>query len=135
MTIFRTKEYRATLKALEAKKVKGTWSEKFKCRYALDFLQEENSELQSQVKQLKCESDEAKLASESNLREVLSIAEELRTKNTEQADTVEKLKRLANTCNMAKRLSRPQAIPSFQCCTRKIGNIEKLDEAGSCSIN
>lgn len=42
---------------------------------------------------MKCETDEAKLASESNIREVLSIAEELRTKNGEQAATVEELKR------------------------------------------
>ena len=45
---------------------------------------------------MKHESDEAKLASESNIREVLSIAEDLRTKNAEQAATVEQLKRLAN---------------------------------------
>lgn len=69
---------------------------KFKFRCALDFLQVENSELQSQVKQLKCESDEAKLASESNIKEVLSIAEDLRTKKAEQAATIQELKRLVN---------------------------------------
>lgn len=45
------------------------------------------------MKRLKCESDEARLAGESNLREVLSIAEDLRTKNAGQAATVEELKR------------------------------------------
>ena len=43
---------------------------------------------------MKRESEEAKLASESNIKEVLSIAEDLRTKKAEQTATIQELKRL-----------------------------------------
>ena len=58
-------------------------------------LQSENTELESQVKWLKRESEEAKAASEIHIKEVLSIAEDLKTKEAEQASTIEQLKRSA----------------------------------------
>ena len=44
---------------------------------------------------MKRESEEAKVASETHIKEVLSIAEDLRTKKAEQASTIEELKRSA----------------------------------------
>ena len=58
-------------------------------------MQSENTELESQLKWLKRESEEAKVASETHMKEVLSIAEELKTKEAEQASTIEQLKRSA----------------------------------------
>ena len=66
--------------------------------------QTENGELESQLKWLKRESEEAKLASEANIKEVLSIAEDLRIKKAEQTIAFEELKRLAN-CMMDKTIS------------------------------
>ena len=57
------------------------------------MLQSENSELESQLKWLKRESSEAKAASEANIKDVLSIAEDLRTQKAGQAATIEELKR------------------------------------------
>ena len=57
-------------------------------------IQSENTNLKSQLKWLKQESDEARVASEANLKEVLGIAEELRVKNAEQSATIEQFKRL-----------------------------------------
>ena len=57
-------------------------------------IQSENTNLKSQLKWLKQESDEARVASEANLKEVLDIAEELRVKNAEQSATIEQFKRL-----------------------------------------
>lgn len=68
-----TQEYQATLKILEAKK-------------------SENTELESQLKWLKRESEEAKVASETHIKEVLSIAEDLKAKEAEQASAIEQLK-------------------------------------------
>ena len=43
---------------------------------------------------LKKDSDEAKAASEANIKDVLNIAEDLRAKKAEQAATIEELRRL-----------------------------------------
>lgn len=96
----RTQEYQATLKILEAKRVRLSWN--FLVMYIVQkstslslSLQSENTELESQVKWLKRESEEAKAASEIHIKEVLSIAEDLKTKEAEQASTIEQLKRSA----------------------------------------
>jgi ribosomal protein S21 len=58
-------------------------------------MQSETTELESQLKWLKRESEEAKVASETHIKEVLTIAEELKAKEAEQASTIEQLKRSA----------------------------------------
>ena len=52
--------------------------------------------MESQLKWLKRESEEAKVASETHLNEVLGIAEDLRTKKAEQNATIEEIKRLVH---------------------------------------
>ena len=44
---------------------------------------------------MKRESEEAKVASETHIKEVLSIAEDLKAKEAEQASAIEQLKRSA----------------------------------------
>ena len=56
--------------------------------------QSENTDLEEQLKWLKRESEEAKVASEVNIKEVLTIAEDLRTKKAEQEATISELTRL-----------------------------------------
>lgn len=50
--------------------------------------------MEEQLKWLKRESEEAKVASEVNIKEVLTIAEDLRTKKAEQEATISELTRL-----------------------------------------
>lgn len=65
------------------------------------------------MKWLKRESEEAKVASETHIKEVLSIAEDLRAKKAEQATTIEELKRLAGQTNSIVRVINFKSISYF----------------------